>query len=147
MCNVAIHSEGGGLLTISLLGRSHLGASDYWDGNWVRAAVEVRAGGFRGTIGGDLRAEELAQFYDQFARLQESLRGFAEFETMEDWLSIRVEGDGQGHMRCRCIIRDQSGIGNTLDCTLATDQTFTRDTVAELAAAVEAFPVVGSPGA
>jgi len=147
MCDVPIHSDCGGFLTITLLGRSHPGASDYWDGNWVRAAVEVRAGGFRASVGGDVRAEELAQFHDQFARLQESLRGIAEFETMEEWLSIRVEGDGQGHMECRCIIRNHPDIGNRLDCTLATDQTFTRATVAELAAAVEAFPVVGRPGA
>jgi hypothetical protein len=145
MCEVAIRCEGGGFLTITLVGRSHPGASDYWDGNWVMASVGVQAGGFRGSVGGHLRAEELADFHEQLARLQESLRGTAEFATMEGWLSIRVEGDGRGHMECRCVIRDEPGIGNTLDCTLSTDQTFTRSTVAELAAAVQAFPVVGRP--
>jgi hypothetical protein len=145
MCEVAIRCDGGGFLNITLLGRSHPQASDYWDGNWLQAVVKVEAGGFRGSVGGDLRADELARFLDQFMRLQESLRGTAEFETMEGWLSIRVAGDGQGHMGCRCVIRDKPGIGNTLDCTLTTDQTFTLTTVAQLAVAVKAFPVVGEP--
>jgi hypothetical protein len=145
MCAVAIRCEGGDFLTVTLLGRSHPGASDYWDGNWVTASVKVQAGGFCGSVGGDLRAEELVAFHNQFARLQESLRGTAEFATMEGWLSLRVEGDGRGRLTCRCVLRDEPGIGNTLDCTLVTDQTFTRSSVAELAAAVEAFPVVGRP--
>jgi len=145
MCEIAIRCNGGDFLTITLLGRSHPGATDYWEGNWIRAAVEVAAGGFRGSAGGDLRAEELAQFYDQLTRLQQSLRGTVEFETMERWLCIRITGDGNGHMEFRCTIRDQPGIGNTLDRTLATDQTFTRNTVMELGAAVHALPVIGKP--
>ena len=33
MCKVSIRCENGGLLILSLLGRSHPAASDYWDGN------------------------------------------------------------------------------------------------------------------
>src|SRR5438067_1705785 len=143
MFEIAIRGDGGGFLKIALLGRSHPNANDYWDGNWVRAAVDVHVGGFQGSVGSDLRAEELALFLDQLSQLQKSLRGTAEFETMEQWLSIRVTGDGRGHMDFRFVIRDQPGIGNTLKCMLATDQTFTQATVVELAAAVRAFPVVG----
>jgi hypothetical protein len=146
MYEVSVRCEGGNFLSIRLLGRSHPGATDYWDGNWVTAAVEVVVGGFRGSVSGDLRSEELAQFHIQLARLQKSLRGTAEFATMEHWLSIRVTGDGQGHLEFRCTIQDVPGTGNTLECTLATDQTFTRATVAELAAAVKAFPVIGDAG-
>lgn len=145
MCEIAIRSEGGEFLTLTLFARTHLGATDYWDGNWVAASVKVRAGGFQGTVGGDLRAEELVAFHAALGVVQDSLRGVAEFTTMEGWLSIRVEGDGRGHLVCRCIIRDEPGTGNTLTCTLASDQTFFRSTVAELAAAVQAFPVIGRP--
>ena len=145
MCQVAIRCDGGDILTITFLGRSHPGATDYWDGNWVRVAVEVAAGGFRGSVSGDLRAEELAGFHAQLLQLQQSLRGTADFETMESWLSIRVTGDGKGHMAFRFVIRDRPGIGNTLDCSFATDQTYTRSTVAELGAAVQAFPKIGKP--
>jgi hypothetical protein len=144
MCEIVIRSEGDDCLTIALLGRSHPRATDYWDGNWVRAAVEVAAGGFRGKVGGDLRADELARFHEQLVRLQQSLRGTAEFETMERWLSIQGTGDGKGHMEFRCTVRDQCGVGNTLACTIASDQTFVRSAVKALAAAVQAFPVIGS---
>src|SRR5437870_411567 len=98
MCEVTINCKDGDFLTITLLGRSHPGATDYWDGNWLSASLGVAAGGFRGSVSGYLRAEEIAQFHEQFVRLQESLRGTAEFQTMEGWLSIRVTADGKGHM-------------------------------------------------
>ena len=142
MCQFALHSDGADFLTVSVLGRSHLGTTDCWDGNWVRATVEVLAGGFRGSASGDVRAEELARFHEHILRLHDSLQGTAEFETIEGWLSIRGTGDGKGHIEFRCMIRDQTGIGNTLDCTLATDQTFIRTTVSDLGEVIRAFPVV-----
>lgn len=144
MCEVTIRCEGGEFLSIVLIGRSHSEASDYWDGNWVTALVDLRAGGFRGSVGGHIRAEELAKFHDQLVRLQELLLGSAEFTTMEGWISIQLEGNGQGHIKCHCIIRDEPGIGNTLDCRLATDQTFTRQTLRELTEAVKTFPIIGT---
>jgi len=43
----------------------------------------------------------------------------------------------------QCVIRDEPGVGNTLKCTLKSDQTFTRSTVAELGKLMLAFPVIG----
>jgi hypothetical protein len=143
--HVTVCGEGGDLLTLTILGRSHPGAADYWDGNWLAAAVQVRAGGFSGSVGGDLRADELAALFPQLRQVQESLKGTADFETMERWLSVRFSGDGRGHLVCRCVVRGQSDGGNVLEARIATDQTFLRRTVEELAAVVEAFPVIGSP--
>ncbi|MGQ9820768.1 MAG: WapI family immunity protein [Thermogutta sp.] len=142
MFQFAIRGEGRDFLAVSVLGRSHPGAMDYWDGNWLQATVEVTAGGFRGSAAGDVRADELVCFHGQLVRLQDQLQGTAEFETMERWLSIRGTGDGKGHIEFRCMIRDQPGTGNTLNCTLATDQTFVRNTVTDLAEVIRAFPVV-----
>ena len=63
MCTIRIGGERSEFLAITILGRSHPDARDYWDGNWVRASVELAAGGFRGEVGGDLRTEELASFH------------------------------------------------------------------------------------
>lgn len=145
MSEVTVRCDNGDFLTITLHGRSHPGAIDYWDGNWIRATVELKAGGFRGTIAGDLRGEELVQFHEQLGTLQKSLRGTAHFDTMEQWLSFRVTGDGRGHMEFRCVIQDQAGIGNTLECRLSSDQTFTQSTVVQLTAATGEFPVLGKP--
>lgn len=145
MFEVAVRGEGGEFLTITIIGRSYPGSTDYWNGNWLQASIEVSAGGFRGEVACDLRADELAAFAEQMACLQESFRGEAAFDTLEGWLSLRVIGDGRGHMEFRCVVRDQPGVGNRLECVFNTDQTFTRSTVAELAAVVQAFPVVDRP--
>lgn len=145
MNTVTIRTDGDELLTLTLWGHSHPDAEDYWDGNWLYAGIEVKAGGFSGSVGGQIRAEELVDFRGQLVVLQESLRGTADFKTMEDWLSIRADGDGRGHITFRCVVLDERGGGATLRFTLATDQTFTRSTLAELTAAVEAFPVRGTP--
>jgi hypothetical protein len=145
MCEVAFHCERADFLRITLLSRSHRGLTDYWAGNWIRVEVEVKAGGFRGSVRGDIHADELARFYDSFVPLQRRLKGTACFETIEHWLSITITPDRHGHMEVRSNIRDEPSFGNTLDCTLATDQTFTRRTLSQLGEAVRAFPVIGKP--
>jgi hypothetical protein len=143
MYEITIGADRGEFLKLSLNGRSHPDCDDYWDGNWLSASIVIRAGGFRGSIEGDIRAEELAAFYGQLAQLQDSLQGVAEFDTLEDWLSIRATGDGIGHIEMRCVVLDQPGIGNKLEFTLASDQTFAKEAVGQLAEATKAFPVVG----
>jgi hypothetical protein len=145
MYEIAIIADRGEFLQLSVVGRSHPDCDDYWDGNWLRATVHVRAGGFRGSIDGDIRADELAAFCGKLARLQESLEGVADFDTLEDWLSIRATGDGQGHIEIRCTVLDQPGIGNKLEFTLVSDQTFVKQAVNQLREATKAFPVIGHP--
>lgn len=147
MCVIRIGGEQAEYLTIKLFGRSHPACQDYWDGNWLRAEVEVEATGFRGLVTGDLRTDELARFHEQLSRLQESLRGTAEFVTMEGWLSIRVVGDGRGHMRFECEVRDEPGIGNTLTCEFGYDQTFVPPILTQLRQALDRYPVVAEPRA
>ena len=147
MCVIRVGGERSEFLAITLLGRTHPAARDYWDGNWVRAAVDVAAGGFRGEVDGDLRAEELAAFHRDLALLAESLAGEVNFTTMEQWLSIVASGDGHGHIELSCEIGDRPGIGNMLAFRLALDQTHLRPFVAQLGQAVTAFPVIGRPDA
>lgn len=132
-------------LTIHALRRSYPECDDYWDGNWIVCAVDVRVGGFRGHVDASIRAEELAALRDGLRRLHEHLTGEAKFETMEQWLSICVVGDGRGHFEARCELRDDPGVGNRLMFTLAFDQTFLPAMLRELDAIVHAFPAVGRP--
>lgn len=145
MCEVSIRGEGADHLTITLFDRSDPVANDYWDGNWISATVNLVAGGLCGTISCFLRTEELAAFHEQLAQLQLLLHGTASFTTMEQQLYIQLTGNGRGHMTVRCVIQDQPGVGNRLDCTLNTDQSFTRETLRQLAVAVRVYPVIGEP--
>jgi hypothetical protein len=147
MCTIRVGGERAEFLAITLLGRSHPTAGEYWDGNWVRAIVEVVAGGFRGEVGGDLRTDELAAFHRELFPLVESLSGSARLSTQEDWLSIVVTGDGRGHMELSCEIRDQPGVGNSLAFRLALDQTYLRSMAEQLGRAVSEYPVIGRPDA
>jgi hypothetical protein len=146
MCTIRVGGEQAEFLAITILGRSHPHARDRWDGNWVRAAVEVAAGGFRGEVGGDLRAEELASLHRAIARLAESIAGEARFTTMEDWLSIVVTGDRHGHVELAGEVRDQPGVGNTLAFRLALDQTHLGPMVDQLGRVVSEFPEIDGLG-
>jgi hypothetical protein len=143
MYEITIQAERGEFLKITLFGRSHPESDDYWDGNWVRASIQVQAGGFSGDAVGDIRTDELAAFQKPWAQLQTSLEGVAEFSTLEEWLAIRATGDGKGHIEVQGVVWDRPGVGNNLQFTLSTDQTFTRPTIDQLAEAIRAFPVIG----
>ena len=128
---------------IKMLRRNHPTATDFWDANWLSVRVQVRAGGFEGRANGDLRAEELAAFRDGLARLHQTLKGEASFETMETWLSLRVTADGLGHMQVRGEVRDAPGTGNRLTFALALDQTDLPELLEGLDAICREFPAVG----
>lgn len=122
-------------------GRSGAG-DDFWDANWIVCAVEVHAGGFRGQVGGMIRAEELEDFSKQLERLAENLGGEAHLATMEDWLDLRLTGDGRGHIAASCRLSDESGSRNTLECRIDFDQTFLPQVRRGVARMLEAFPVL-----
>lgn len=132
-------------LLIELVRRTHPYATDYWDKNWISAHVRVRVGGFDGRADGDLRAEELVAFREQLAGLHATLTGEAVFQTIEDWLSVRLIGDGQGHIGAKAILRDAPGIGNRLEFRLALDQTDLPTALSSLGGMCAAFPVIGRP--
>jgi hypothetical protein len=132
-------------ISLAILGRSHPGATDYWDGNWVRASVEARVGGFTAAFGADLRTDELDRFRSELRVLYETLAGEAVFETLEGCVAFRFVGDGQGHIRVEAELRDEPGVGNRLRCELELDQTYLPPIMAALDTALGHWPVVGNP--
>ena len=142
-CTIRVGGEHAEFLAITILHRSRPGSSDYWDANWLRATVEVAAGGFHGEVHGDLRALELASFHRELLPLAESLSGVARFFTMEEWLSIDISADGRGHIELSCTVRDALGGGNSLAARLELDQTYLVPMIAQLERAMLEFPVIG----
>ena len=88
-------------VAVEVLAREHPDKSDYWDGNWLTAQVEVVCGPWSGKYRAALRAEEFVHFHDQLQRLSEDIEAPpAEFESMEPWLRFSVHrSDRHGHMQ------------------------------------------------
>lgn len=144
MSSFLIGKETSEYLRVQIRGRSHT-SQDYWDGNWVRAEIEIAVGGFRGRYGADLRAEELLSFRDACIQLSFSVSSEASFRTMEQQLQIRIVGNRHGGFTAECEAMDQAGTGNTLTFRLTFDQTEIPAILDGLNAIVDAYPVVGRP--
>lgn len=130
-------------LMIEILGRSYPNYTDYWDGNWLNARVTLSVGGFKGLLGGYLRPEEFLRFREEIATLNNNLSGKASFSTMEEWFSIKLTGDGKGHLILKGQVRDRPGSENTLNFTIELDQTFLPEILKGLDKTINIFPVIG----
>jgi hypothetical protein len=118
--------------------------TDEWDGNALVVDVTVQVGAFSARIEASFMwAQEFERFRDQFVALHRSLKGEAEFANIDGWVSIRVVGDGLGHLTARCKVTDQPGTGSSLAFELAFDQTEMPPMIEALDAIVRAFPVIG----
>lgn len=124
-------------------GRAHPEAADYWDGNWLTSTAEVSTGSFRGSLGGIIRSDELADFLRQIEALYQRLDGEAVFRTMEGWISFRLTTNRQGQVEVRGRLVDELVNGNALEFALFFDQTFLPPTIAQLREATKQFPVIG----
>lgn len=134
-------------LRVAVLGRSQEACHDYWDGNWIDAEIQLRVGGFSGRITAALRLDEIQSFYEQCKALYDNLHGEACFSSMEDWLSMKIQGDGLGHFEAVCRTMDQAGIGNTLEFILHFDQSEIPGIVSGLETILQTFPIRGCKGA
>jgi hypothetical protein len=132
-------------ISLSILGRSHPGATDYWDGNWVRTSVDASVGGFTAAFGADLRTDEFDRFRSALQALYEQLDGEAVFETLEGCVTLRFVGDGHGHVRVEAELLDRPGIGNRLRCELQLDQTYLPPIIESLDDVARRWPVIGRP--
>ncbi len=135
-------------LAVEVLAREHPDKSDYWDGNWLTARVEVACGPFSGSYQAALRAEEFVHFRDQLERLVEDHEAPpAEFESMEPWLRFSVHrSDRHGHMRVtgRAQTEPFFDSHNIFYFVLELETRFLPATLEELGKVIEEFPVIGS---
>ncbi len=112
------------------------------DANWLSATASISAGSYKGSISLMVLAPELTEFYSQVSTLYETLIGDAVFNTLEDQLSIRLSGDGIGHIHVEGYIKDEVGVGyNKLVYELSIDQTELKTVANQLRKVLSAYPV------
>jgi hypothetical protein len=132
-------------IEVDVLGYAYPSLGNYWDDNWLKARIGVRAGGFHGIVSAFLMTSELRDFLSQLRPFFETLRGSPEFTTTEGQLSFRLTGDRMGHIEFAGEVVDQAGIGNRLQFKLQFDQTQLAEAVRALEQVASAFPVRGAP--
>jgi hypothetical protein len=133
-------------LSITLVARAHPEATDYWDGNWVRSILDVRAGGFTAHVTANLRADEIHRFAQGLKSISDNLSGTAVLQAMEDWITLSITCNPKGTLDVSGEVTDQPGVGNRLSFELhGFDQTHMSTWVAQLATAESRFPVIGDP--
>jgi hypothetical protein len=128
-------------IRIAVLGYECAPSGEYYDDNWLRCEVNVRAGAFRGEFSASLLTFELMDLVDGLGKLHQELNGSYEFQALDGQLQINASCDALGHIHVVCEAWDQAGIGNKIAFNLAVDQTFLGRTLQELAEVVRAFPV------
>jgi hypothetical protein len=86
-------------LSLWVLDRQFLNASDFWDGNWlnVRARVEA-SGAYVEVVGPWLRTDELATFATQLASLHQQMKGPADLICMEPFLDVKLTCGSRGQI-------------------------------------------------
>ncbi|MBI3351261.1 MAG: hypothetical protein HY036_01640 [Nitrospirae bacterium] len=132
-------------LLIHPVRRSDPKSKKFWEGNWLITNVEMKAGSFAGKIVASLRTDEFYRFYQELSSLYITIPGKASFLSMEDWLEIRIKGDGKGNFTADCDAKDQSGAGSFLKFRLQLDYTHIPDILSGLEEILKKFPVIGKP--
>jgi len=126
---------------VTVSGYERQPSGDYHDDNWLTVEVSLVVGGFRGRFQASFLTAELTEFRDQLVALNKSLKGEAKLATMETQLLLSLTGNGRGGISLKGEAWDQPGIGNRLAFGFNLDQTHLANTLRELDAVIERFPV------
>ena len=131
---------------VEVLGYERATVGDYHDDNWLQTRVSVSAGAFSGTYDAAFLTDELLRFRDELQVLYRSLRGEAQFSSLEEQLSLRLSGNGRGEVLLKGLAVDVAGTGNRLEFELLLDQTHLLLALEGLNEILSRFPVRDQSG-
>src|SRR5205085_6580533 len=100
--------------------------------DWIKAQVQVKVGGFQGDVEITMCLSDMIRFKEQLVPAYRDLTGEAEFKTIEDQLSIRIEVNKLGHVTATGYLIDELADGNKLTFQITYDQTLLWHTIAEI---------------
>lgn len=130
-------------LSISVFGRESPDDTDYWDGNWLIAQVEVKTDKFTGLVSGTIRAEELQQLHTELQTLNKTLTDEVQYTTMEQWIGFRLRSIKSGSITLTGTLKDDLRNDNYLVFAINLDQTYLPKPLKALQQITTQFPVVG----
>ena len=122
--NFILGKESSEYLQILVNNFAYPDSTDFWDGNWINTRIKIKVGGFIGDYAAQLRNVDFFDFKNGLEILYDKLDGYASFNCLEDYLQIKIKGDGLGHFEADCMANDNPGVyGNELKFSIAFDQT------------------------
>jgi hypothetical protein len=129
-------------LKLLILNYANPNSNDFWDGNWLNVKILIKVGGFNGDYNAQLRNINFLDLKKGLENLYNKLDGFAEFHCIEDYLGIKIKGDGLGHFTADCFAIDYPGIyGNKLKFSLEFDQTEISELTKMIDLIIEKYPI------
>ena len=130
-------------LSVEVLRRSHPDCHDFWDGNWVDAAIELQIPGFTAAYKCSMRTDEFEQFHQKLDFMHRCLKGTAALVTMEDGIALDGEINGRGAIAWEGCLRYPCGSFSELKFRFDSDQSYIPEMLSELEAILQEFPVIG----
>jgi hypothetical protein len=128
-------------LQIEVVGYERQPVGGYCDNNWLTVRISVSVGGFRGRADASFLTEDFVSFLSQLRPLFETLRGTADFTTIEGQLRMGLVGDGKGHVELEAEVANSAGPSNRLSFRLQLDQTQLGNSIREIESVLSEFPV------
>ncbi len=133
--------DGGDLVRLEPLELQYQDSEHDWDKNWIKTLIAIRGGAFSGKFQADFMTVDFEKFKQELTRLYDDLKGSTSFYGMEDYLELKIKGDGHGHFNVDIIACD--GLGSKLNFSLAFDQTQIKELVRQLDKITKHFPITG----
>jgi hypothetical protein len=108
--------------------------------DWVSAKIFVHMGAFTASIEATLVTCDFPRFRRQLESLYRTLRGSANFDTLERQLQIACIGNERGGIAINGTVQDRVVDGNELKFQFDIDQTYLPGLIAELKDIESDFP-------
>ena len=132
---------GGDFITVIAQKFSYQNSDDSWDRRWITAEVRIKAGAFSGRYGAQFMNVDFSAFKKELEYLYEHLDSSALFEDLDQYLKIKIKGDGLGHLEVFCKATDNPGyLENRLAFYITTDQTYIPQLIRQLERINKEFP-------
>ena len=133
-------SESGNLVRVEALEYEYEGQ----DKRWIKSKITVKGGSFKGEYAADIMSFDFASFRKNFDSLYDNLSGVAEFYDIEEYLNLKIKGDGFGHFEMKVQACDKPGVdASYLTFSIVFDQTYIKGISKQLKNITDKFPVKG----
>ena len=114
-------------------------AVDDHDRDWIATLVQVQGSVFSGEFMADCMVSDFVAFKQEMKKLETDLNAAADFKTMEGPVSIKIKGDGLGHLLITIQLTPVPGNMDTLVFSMESDQTQIKPILRQLEAITCAY--------